>query len=78
MPIHLVVDMIRMALTYEELMRCWVRGFRNGNIRKLNRLQRALYRACLTYARRVGRIVNEFLVGRLKPIMGVLIIAFRA
>jgi len=27
-----------MALTYEELMRCWVKGFRNGNVRKLSKL----------------------------------------
>ena len=53
-----------MALSYEELRKCWVKGFRNGNVRKLSRLQRALYRACLAYARKVGRIVNEFLVGR--------------
>ena len=66
-----------MALTYEELMRCWVKGFRNGNIRKLNRLQRALYRACLMYARKVGRIVNEFLVGQLRPIVETLKTTFK-
>jgi len=67
-----------MALSYEELRKCWVKGFRNGNVRKLSRLQRALYRACLVYARKVGRIVNEFLVGRLKPIMEALTTTFRA
>ncbi|RLI26907.1 hypothetical protein DRO58_05170 [Candidatus Bathyarchaeota archaeon] len=67
-----------MALSYEELRKCWVKGFRNGNVRKLSRLQRALYRACLVYARKVGRIVNEFLVGRLKPIMETLSTTFRA
>jgi len=67
-----------MALSYEELRKCWVKGFRNGNVRKLSRLQRALYRACLAYARKVGRIVNEFLVGRLKPIMETLSTTFRA
>jgi len=66
-----------MALTYEELMRCWIKGFRNGNIRKLNRLQKALYRACLTYARRVGRIVNECLVGQLRPIIETLKTTFK-
>ena len=30
------------------------------------------------YARKVGRIVNEFLVGRLKPIMETLTTTFRA
>ncbi|RLE90933.1 MAG: hypothetical protein DRN04_13985 [Thermoprotei archaeon] len=67
-----------MALSYEELRKCWVKGFRNGNVRRLSRLQRALYRACLVYARKVGRIVNEFLVGRLKPIMETLTTTFRA
>ena len=69
--------MVSMALSYEELRKCWVKGFRNGNVRKLSRLQRALYRACLMYARKVGRIVNEFLVGRLKPIMETLTTTFR-
>ena len=67
-----------MALAYEELIKCWVKGFRNGNIKKLNRLQKALYRACLVYARKTGRIINEFLVGRLKPIMEALTTTFRA
>jgi len=66
-----------MALTYEELRRCWVKGLRNGNIRKLNRLQKALYRACLMYARKVGRIVNEFLVGQLRPIVETLKTTFK-
>ena len=70
--------MVSMALSYEELRKCWVKGFRNGNVRKLSRLQRALYRACLMYARKVGRIVNEFLVGKLKPIMEALTTTFRA
>jgi len=67
-----------MALSYEELRKCWVKGFRNGNVRKLSRLQKALYRACLVYARKVGRIVNEFLVGRLKPIIETLTTTFKA
>ena len=66
-----------MALTYEELKKCWIRGFRNGNIKKLNRLQRALYRACLVYARKVGRIVNKFLVDNLKSIMKTLNMSFK-
>ena len=70
--------MMTTVLTYEELRKCWVKGFRNGNIRKLNRLQRALYRACLVYARKVSRIVNEFLVGRLKPMIETLTTTFRA
>jgi len=66
-----------MALTYEELRKCWVKGFRNGNVRKLNRLQKALYRACLVYAGKVGRIVNEFLVGQLRPIVETLKTTFK-
>lgn len=66
-----------MALTYEELKKCWIKGFRNGNIKKLNRLQKALYRACLAYARKVGKIVNEFLIGRLKSIIETLTTTFR-
>ena len=65
------------ALTYKELRKCWIKGLRNGNVRKLSRLQRALYRACLMYARRVGRIVNEFLVGQLRPIVNILKVTFK-
>ena len=36
-----------------------------------------MYRACLTYARRVGRIVNEFLVGQLRPIVETLTTTFK-
>ena len=66
-----------MSLTYRELKSCWIRGLRNGNIRRLNRLQRALYRACLEYTKRVGRIVNVFLMSQLKLLMARLTTTFK-
>ena len=61
------------VLSYWDLKRFWVRGLRNGNVRRLTRVQRALYRACLRYARLVGGIVNRFLVGQLRELVDVLV-----
>ncbi|MEM3679352.1 MAG: hypothetical protein QXU47_05855 [Candidatus Bathyarchaeia archaeon] len=58
---------------YYELKLCWVKGVRNGNLRRLTSLQKSYYRACLIFARRVGRIVSVFVVSRLKAIMNVLV-----
>ena len=66
-----------MVITYEELKKCWIKGFRNGNIRKLDRLQKALYRACLVYARKVGKVINDFLIAQLKPLIERLKFTFR-
>jgi len=67
-----------MSLSYRELMNFWTKGLRNGNIKKLNSVQRALYRACLAYARSVGKIVNKYLLSKLKPIIETLTTTFKA
>ena len=56
-------------LTHLELRRCWIKGLRNGNLYKLDRVERAFYKACMLYARRVRYIVNRFLLGLLQPIV---------
>lgn len=56
-------------LTHLELRRYWVKGLRNGNLYKLDKVERAFYKACMLYARRAKYIVNRFLLGLLQPIV---------
>ena len=55
--------------THEELLRAFRKGLRNGNWRKLHRVEKALYRAALWYARVRGAIMNETLVGMLSVLV---------
>ena len=55
--------------TYKELLRDFRKGLRNGNWRKLSRLEKALYRASLWYSRVHGGIINEMLVSKLSALM---------
>ena len=57
--------MITKAITYEELLTSFRKGLRNGNWRKLNRLDKALYRASLWYTKHLGGIFNGTLVKKL-------------
>jgi len=52
-------------ITNEDLFASFKKGQRNGNWRKLNRLDKALYRASLWYTKRLGGIVNGTLVEKL-------------
>ena len=52
-------------ITYKDLLASFKKGLRNGNWRKLNRLDKALYRASLWYTKRLGNIVNGTLVEKL-------------
>ncbi|MFZ2071587.1 MAG: hypothetical protein WAV32_08360, partial [Halobacteriota archaeon] len=54
-----------MQLTYAELLANFRKGLRNGNWRKLRRLEKALYQASLWYSRKQGAILNELVVGML-------------
>ena len=55
--------------TYKELRRDFRKGQRNGNWRKLSRLEKALYMASLWYSRVRGAIINEMVVGKLSVLM---------
>jgi len=57
-------------ITNEDLFACFKKGQRNGNWRKLNRLDKALYRASLWYTKRLGGIVNGTLVEKLLALVG--------
>jgi hypothetical protein len=46
------------------------KGFRNGNWRRLNYVEKALYSASLSLARMRGRIVNSRLILALQGIIG--------
>ena len=55
--------------TYEELLTSFRKGLRNGNWRKLRRVEKALYMASMWYARVRGAILNEKLVGMLSVLV---------
>jgi len=55
--------------TYKELLRDFRKGLRNGNWRKLRRLEKALYMASLWYSRAQGAIMNEMLVSKLSSLV---------
>ena len=58
------------TLSFYNLCSLQRKGFRNGNWRKLNRIERALYMASLSLAKMRGRIVNSRLILELRRIMG--------
>jgi len=55
--------------TYNELLGAFKKGLRNGNWRKLRKLEKALVRASLWYLRVHGTIMNEMLVGKLSVLV---------
>ncbi len=58
-----------MQLTYTELLSNFRKGLRNGNWRKLRRLEKALFQASMWYSRRQGAIINELVVGKLSVLV---------
>ena len=54
---------------YKELLTSFRKGLRNGNWRKLSRLEKALYMASLWYSRVQGAIINEMVVGKLSVLV---------
>ena len=57
------------GIAYEELLANFKKGLRNGNWRKLNFLDKALYRASLWYAKHRGGIVNVALAEKLSALI---------
>ena len=57
------------GITYEELLSSFKKGLRNGNWRKQNRLDKALVRASLWYAKHRGSIVNTALAEKLSALI---------
>jgi hypothetical protein len=55
--------------TYKELLTSFRKGQRNGNWRKLSRLEKALYMASLWYSRVRRSVVNEMVVGMLSALV---------
>ena len=58
------------TLSYQHLAFNWRKGFRNGNWRKLNSVEKALYMASISLAKMRGRIVNANLIQQLGCIVG--------
>ena len=59
----------KQTLSHEELLTNFKKGLRNRNWRKLNFLDKALYRASLWYAKHRGSIVNTALVEKLMALV---------
>ena len=57
------------GMAYEELLANFRKGLRNGNWRKLNFLDKALFRASLWYAKHRGSIVNTSLAEKLSALI---------
>jgi hypothetical protein len=55
---------MRRMFAHKELLRNFRKGLRNGNWRKLSRLEKALYMALLGYSRVQRAVMNENLVNK--------------
>jgi hypothetical protein len=60
---------MQMMFTYKELHTNFRKGLRNGNWRKLRRLEKALYMASLWYSRVKRAIINDILVRKLSVLV---------
>ncbi|MGQ9513818.1 MAG: hypothetical protein ACUVTL_02015 [Thermoproteota archaeon] len=58
------------ALSYNCLFSLWKKGFRNGNWKKLSKIEKALYMASLSLAKMRRRLVNSRLILELRGIIG--------
>ena len=59
----------RVQLTYTDLLANFRKGLRNGNWRKLRRVEKALFQASIWYSRRQGTIINELVVDKLSVLV---------
>jgi len=55
--------------TYKELLTSFRKGLRNGNWKRLRRVEQALVRASLWYTKSQGAILNETLVSKLSTLV---------
>jgi len=62
-------SMQQMMFTYNDLLASFRKGLRNGNWRKLRRLEKALFQASLWYSRVKGTIINELVVVKLSVLV---------
>ena len=59
-------------IDYFELKSVWVKGYRNGNIQKLNSIQRGFFRACLTYTKVNGPIISKKIIEMIRSLIDIL------
>jgi hypothetical protein len=65
------------CIDYFELKCLWVKACRNGNVRKLNPFERGFFRACLTYTKLNGVIINKRVLEMLRRLIEILTITPR-
>lgn len=56
-------------ITYNELLTYWKKGMRNKNWRKLDIVEKAFYRASLSYTKIQSKIVNTKIVEQLSALV---------
>ena len=59
-------------VNYFELKAVWVKGCRNGNVCRLNVIERGFFRACLTYTKVNGVIVSRMVLSMLRRLIEIL------
>ena len=65
------------CIDYFELRRIWVKGCRNGNVRKLNPFEVGFFKACLTYTKMNGLIVSRMVLDMLRRLIEILMMTPR-
>ena len=60
------------CIDYFELKSVWVKAYRNGNIQKLNPIERGFFRACLTYTKINGPIISKKIIEMIRSLTDIL------
>ena len=60
------------CIDYFELKAVWVKGCRNGNIQKLNPIERGFFRACLAYTKINGPIISKKIIEMIRRLTDIL------
>jgi len=60
------------CIDYFELKAVWVKACRNGNIQKLNPIERGFFRACLTYTKINGPIISKKIIEMIRSLIDIL------
>jgi len=60
------------CIDYFELKAVWVKAYRNGNIQKLNPIEKGFFRACLTYTKINGPIISKKIIEMIRNLTDIL------
>ena len=57
------------VILYADLLSIWKKCLRNGNIKKLSKIEKALLRASIIYSKIKGKIINKELIEKIENII---------